>query len=215
MRLPRKIKGNGEGVPIVALDVDGTLGNYHKHFLSFAENWFGREMPDPLDINPGMELYRFMGVTLTQYREAKLAFRQGGWKRWMPVYPGASELTLAIQEAGAEVWICTTRPYLRLDNIDPDTREWLDRNGIMYNAVLFGDQKYTELKRQAYKRVAAVLDDMPKMTWQAFRLGFAPVYLMDQPYNRDTLDHAWRVKSLPEAQEAILKNIAHWKDTQK
>ena len=111
-------------------------------------------MPKQDEINPGMRLHKFMGVTLRDYRECKLAYRQGGLKRFMPCYPGASELATALRRRGAEVWICTTRPYLRLDSIDPDTREWLRRNKIKYDAILYGDDKYRELKRQAGPRVA-------------------------------------------------------------
>lgn len=179
------IRTNGHGIPIVALDVDGTLGDFHSHFLHFAQNWFGKEMPDSEQINVGLPLHRFMGVSKARYREAKLAYRQGGWKRWMPVYPGSSELTHDIQRAGAEVWICTTRPYLRLDNIDPDTREWLRRSRIKYNAVLFGEDKYTELRRQAGDRVVAVVDDLPEMLKAARQNGFDNLYMRSQPYNMD------------------------------
>lgn len=198
------IRTNGHGLPVVALDIDNTLGDYHSHFLEFAEKWIGREMPDPKDINPGLPLYKFMDISKATYREAKLAYRQGGWKRWMPVYPGAADLTRMIQRAGAEVWICTTRPYLRLDNIDPDTREWLRRSRIRYNAVLFGEHKYKELKRQAGSRVCAIADDLPELLHSASLQGFDNLYLRSQPYNNgihirfhrfDNLDYLWhRIK---------------------
>lgn len=205
------IRTNGHGLPVVALDIDGTLGDYHAHFLDFAEKWIGRPMPDAHEINPGLPLYRFMGVSKATYREAKLAYRQGGWKRWMPVYPGAAELTRLIQTAGAEVWICTTRPYLRLDNIDPDTREWLKRNRIRYNAVLFGDDKYRELKRQAGDRVCAIADDLPDLLQSASRFGFRKLYLRDQPYN--TGNYIWlrRVENLDALWDRIKQDILEWK----
>ena len=209
------IRTNGHGLPIVSLDIDNTLGNYHAHFLDFAEKWFGREMPDPKEINPGLPLFRFMRVTKAKYREAKLAYRQGGWKRWMPAYPGASELTREIQAAGAEVWICTTRPYLRLDNIDPDTREWLRRNRIKYNAVIFGDDKYTELKRQAGTRVAAVVDDLPEMVARAHGLGFKPIYIRKQPYNLDNQITDLEFDDLGVLCERLKKDIRRWRESNK
>jgi len=205
------MKTNGEGVPVVALDIDGTLGDYHGHFLAFAENWIGRPMPKPYEINPGLRLHRFMGVPLRTYRECKLAYRQGGLKRWMPAYPGAAGLTKAIQRAGAQVWICTTRPYLRLDNIDPDTQEWLRRNGIRFDAVLYGDEKYRELKRQCKPRVAAILEDLPELWLEANRLfPDSSVFLMDQPYNR-LVDTHLRMPKIGYAQEQILMAIERWR----
>lgn len=169
--------------PVVALDIDGTLGDYHTHFLRFAEQWYGRAMPDPKDNTDGVPLYKWMGTSKATYRQCKLAYRQGGLKRSMPVYPGASMLTHRLRAAGAEVWIATTRPYLRLDNIDPDTRHWLRRNRIQFDGVLFGEHKYRDLNRILGERVLFVVDDLPSMVTQADALGLRAI-LRDQPYNR-------------------------------
>lgn len=211
------------GTPIVALDIDGTIGDYHGHFLRFAEGWIGRPMPDPSRINPGLSLHGFMGVSKATYRQCKLAYRQGGLKRSMPVYAGADELSRSIRHAGAELWITTTRPYLRLDNIDPDTRHWLRRHRIQYDAVLWGEHKYHTLARTAgVNRVVAVLDDLPEMVDQALKLGLRS-FLRDQPYNRfeewdDGNDLSQRIRCVPrvydlsQAQELILAEIAKWKE---
>jgi len=184
--------------PIVALDIDGTLGDWHRHFLTFAAQWTGRPMPAPEDINPGLPLHRHMGMSKATYRQCKLAFRQGGLKRSMPVYDGARELTVRLRKAGAEVYICTTRPYLRLDNIDPDTRHWLRRNGIQYDGVLFGEHKYRDLaKFVGADRIVAVLDDLPEMCEQAAQVigERASVLLRSQPYNQHVTGFA-RIESL-------------------
>lgn len=193
------MKTNGEGKPIVALDIDGTLGDYHRNFLEFADRYFHSSCGSWLEMaktrdNPGLPLWEWMGIQRRDYRDAKLAYRQGGWKRWMPVYEGAAELTREMRSAGAEVWLCTTRPYLRLDNVDPDTREWLSRNGIEYDALLFdpvdeSTSKYHELARQAGNRVASIVDDLPEMIEAAYEAGLCPYpqrgpILRDQPYNR-------------------------------
>src|SRR5512144_693665 len=120
------MRSNGDGKPVVALDIDGTLGDYHSNFLTFADLYFGTtgfQVMLGLD-NPGLPLWEWMGISQRDYRDAKLAYRQGGWKRWMPCYPGAADFTDFIRKQGAEVWLCTTRPYLRLDYVDPDTRHW-------------------------------------------------------------------------------------------
>ncbi len=210
---------NGYGKPVVALDIDGTMGDYHGHFLRFAEGWYGRPMPSPEEINPGLPLHKFMRTQKKTYRECKLAYRQGGMKRTMPCYPGASDLTQALRRAGAEVWICTTRPYLRLDNIDPDTREWLRRNRIRYDAVIYGEDKYKELKRQVgLGRIVAIVDDLPEMVRAAQMIGIRNVYLRDQPYNRhldDRLDCCWRFERMSQLQVNLVEDIRAWKEKSK
>lgn len=216
------MKTNGEGKPVVALDIDGTLGDYHLNFLRFAAMYF--DLPNLVDDrlgqpNPGLPLWQWLGLDLRDYREAKLAYRQGGWKRWMPCYPGAAELTRKIQDAGAEVWLCTTRPYLRLDNIDPDTREWLRRNEIHYDALLFDPTheadgtKYDELVRQVAPRVASVVDDLPEMIEAAYKLslgGMMGPILRDQPYNRH-YENWRRSGSCDEIWHRVSHDIEQWK----
>lgn len=208
--------------PVVALDIDGTLGDYHAHFLWFATHYFGREFPDPRKINPGLRLSVFMGISHAEYRECKLAYRQGGLKRFMPAYPGADRLTRRVRAAGADLWICTSRPYLRLDNIDPDTREWLRRNNIEYDAVIWEGidedylSKYTDLTAQVgVDRIVAVVDDLPAQISDARRNGISQVYMMDQPYNREpATPDAIRITDLDDLCSKIVLDIEIWKGWQ-
>lgn len=222
------MRSNGDGKPVVALDIDGTLGDYHANFLRFAALYFGVDAPnrnwDPQTPNPGLPLWEHMGLLQRDYRDAKLAYRQGGWKRWMPAYQMASDLTDFIRQQGAEVWLCTTRPYLRLDNVDPDTREWLRRNQIQYDALLFDPAhaedgtKYDELRRQAGNRVASIVDDLPEMILaaksafkdtRAGRQWLAPI-IREQPYN-GTFVWDRRASDLREVLEMVLSDIGVWR----
>lgn len=162
--------------PVVALDIDGTLGDYHSHFIQFAEGWLNKKLPQHNMYDGTTRFWEYLGLELTQYREIKLAYRQGGLKRTMPAYSFASELTRQLRQAGAEIWICTTRPYLRLDNIDPDTRAWLDRNNIYYDHMIYGDDKYRQLDNIVDKeRIVGVLDDLPDHVEDAFHRDMDPV----------------------------------------
>jgi phosphoglycolate phosphatase-like HAD superfamily hydrolase len=204
------MRSNGNG-PIVAIDVDGTLGDYHGHFLRFAADWYGREMPDPAEINPGLPLHKFMRTSKATYRQCKLAYRQGGLERSMPVYDGANELCRSVRKAGAELWLCTTRPYLKYDQLYKDTLHWLRRHRIPYDAVIHGPNKYRDLVRTvARDRVAAVLDDLPELITQADTIGLDTI-LRDQPYNSHFY-HPWRVCDMEEAEYVILLHIKKWKE---
>lgn len=127
----------------------------------------------------------------------------------MPCYEGSSDAVRAIRKAGAEVWICTTRPYLRLDNIDPDTRHWLRRNGIQYDGVIFGSTKYNVLRRiVGADRIVAVFDDLPEQYDRARNIGL-PAMLRDQPYNRFRND-AERVSSSQEIATEAIRRSRQW-----
>lgn len=193
--------------PVVALDVDGTLGYYHEHFLTYAEEFLQRATPDQWD--GSMPFWQCAGTSKLVYREMKLGYRQGRHKRSMPVVPHSAELTRALRKAGAEVWVCTTRPYLRLDNIDPDTRWWLRHHGIQYDGVLFGDSKYRDLRKLVGSaRVVAVLDDDPDLIRQAESAGL-PSFLIDREYNRT--GKCERFTDLIHAEKFFVSRIEEWR----
>ena len=192
--------------PVVALDIDGTLCAYHQHFTRFAEQWTGKPMPDVAEPTGGVPFHKHLGISKSTYRRIKLAYRQGGMKRSMPVYPGVGDLTRHIRSKGCQVWICTTRPYLSLDNIEPDTRHWLrERAHAQFDNVLFGEHKYRDLvKAVGRNRVVMIADDLPAMIDQACDLGLR-AYLKAQPYNvqYDRSDMAGRFRTVAELKEAF------------
>lgn len=152
--------------PIVAVDIDGTLGNYHAHFEEFMEGYFDKRVNAGCLYAGGEAMstwaLREFGVNRAQFRDCKLAYRQGGLKRTMPLFDGAADLCERVRAAGAELWLTTTRPYLRLDNVDPDTREWLRRKGIQYDYLMYDEDKYQVLhdRLESPERVVAIVDDL-------------------------------------------------------
>lgn len=160
--------------PVVAFDIDGTLGDYHGHFLKFAEQYLGRGRNGINYAGGRMFSDWFCKVyhtTLDEFRDIKLAYRQGAQKRSMPMYDGASDMVNEIASLDVEIWVTTTRPYLRLDNVDPDTREWLSRNNIPFDGLIYDEKKYQILAdRIEANRVVAVLDDQINYVSEAGRM---------------------------------------------
>lgn len=185
--------------PVFGLDIDGTLGEYHRHFFSFAAGWLGREID--MHYDGRLPMARHIGVSKERYRQIKLAYRNGGLKRSMPAYPWASQLTRTLRSWGGEVWLCTTRPYLSHDNIDADTRHWVRRNGIACNGVIWGEHKYRELAATVGKeRVVCALDDLPEMCSQAMELGISPVLALRE-HNLPIYEMTWPVQGMYVATE--------------
>lgn len=199
--------------PVVSVDIDGTMGKYHEHILDFFDHYFGWEMPRGWDGTGNWEDH--LGLSQRQYQDAKLAFRQGGLKRWMPVFDGAAALMELARRSGAEIWITTTRPYLRLDSVDPDTRAWLFRNGIMYDHLLYHDQKYKELRKNVdQRRVAFVLEDLPSQYNEAQGYFGGAAYLIEREHNQAFRKGHPAVKTvadLSDAQLAMAIDLEEWK----
>lgn len=203
--------------PVVAIDIDGTLGDYHTHFTQFACQYLQTDWP-VMDIYDGSEPHRVwamrvFGIGVKEFRDIKLAFRQGGLKRSMPVYPAAAKLVNALYEAEAEVWITTTRPYLRLDNIDPDTRFWLANNDIeAYDGLLYHEDKYRWLADNIDpRRVVAILDDLPEQ-YDAAHERFGPTVPIQRrtQYNRSA-QRPNQVRTLESALEIIQIRLNNWR----
>lgn len=198
--------------PVVALDIDGTLGRYHEHFLNFLEKWLDRPLP--------MEAWRYdgdgefsdaTGLTKHTYQQAKLAFRAGGFKRWMPAFDGTQQLVNVALAFGAELWITTTRPWMRMDNIDEDTRFWLERMSIPFKGLLFDEHKYQMLCDRIDKgRIAFVLEDQWDMYDEADALGL-PVHLARSQWNR-AIHRQRACGTLGEAATAIHASLNTWRE---
>lgn len=177
--------------PVVAIDIDGTLGDYHTHFIRFALGWLGLDqLPAGVKLYSGEEPFKewfqaSFKTDVTTFRNIKLAYRQGGMKRTMPVYRGADRMVIELQGAGAEIWLTTTRPHDRYDRVDPDTREWLRRNQIAFDGLLFSGNKIDELlARIDPERIVTVLDDQEEvLKTVAERIGGNVAVLRRTGYN--------------------------------
>lgn len=197
--------------PVFGIDIDGTLGEYHDHFIRFARAWMGKHIPSGYD--GSVPMAKWCGVGRSKYRDCKLAYRRGGLKRSMPCFGHARELTVSLRRKGAGVVICTTRPYLALDNVEPDTTEWLRRNRIQYDGMITGEHKYRELKKTyGEKNVVAVLDDLPEMVMQAWEIGLKPV-LRARPYNTPT-NFPLVAHNLREAENIFVEMLKMWRKSQ-
>ena len=201
----------GPDAPLVALDLDGTLGDYHRHFERFAQMWTGRDIVwDPEIVGP---FYKQLGMSKAVYRQCKLAYRMGGMKRSIPMFEGADELSRAIRGAGAAIAACTTRPYLAMSTIDLDTQHWLKRNGIQVDHILYGEHKYRDLvKSVGSNRVVCALDDDLSQLGIATRLGVTPILRRNEAnkgYEQEL--GRWFVSDLHQAQEVILHLIEQHK----
>lgn len=212
-------KCSAEVKPIVALDIDGTLGDYHTHFLMFASRYLGKTDGWWTDMYGGGDHGSFRewfckasGQDLRTFRDIKLAYRQGAQKRSMPIFRGASALTELLKDGyGAEVWITTTRPFLRLDNVDPDTRFWLEHHGIKYDNLIADDEKMGRLWELVDPyRVVGVLDDLLPPLIDAVKLFPNAITIMRKTAYNMKLNWVNEADELKDAGGWISEKIKEW-----
>lgn len=197
--------------PVVAVDIDGTLANYHGDFLQFAERYLDQQFRS--DYMGDEEMHVFMGLPLEEYREVKLAYRQGGGKRMMPIFEGAVELMARLRNMDVEVWITTTRPFQRLDSTDPDTRFWLKRHNLPYDHLLYHEDKYRVMSESVDPgRVVAVVDDLPEqLVWADTYFGSRVPFQVTTKYNMGLQNHSWMRGDLFEATDEVAARIRAWR----
>ena len=159
--------------PVIALDIDGTLGDYYEHFRWFAELYLQRPVSADWDLAQTSEFSDALGLEKHVYRDIKLAYRQGGMKRSLPAFEAVGDMVKILRAShGIQVWICTTRPWQRLDNIDPDTQFWINRIMGKVDGVIYGEEKYEDLIDIVGKdRILGVIDDLPENVIAADKLG--------------------------------------------
>lgn len=158
--------------PVVALDIDGTLADYYGHFHWFAELYLQKSVPVHWHRQFRGEFSDALGLEKNLYRQIKLAYRQGGMKRSIKAFDGAGQAVRSLRKRGIAVWICTTRPWNRLDNIDPDTSFWIEHNLGRVDGVIYGEDKYLDLMDIVGKdRILGIIDDLPENVEKAEGLG--------------------------------------------
>jgi len=206
--------------PVAAVDIDGTLGEYHEHFLRFAGEYLGiSTLPAGKRLYDGSVAFRTwftqtFRTDVKTFRDIKLAYRQGAQKRSMPVRPFARGLIKSLREMDVEVWLTTTRPYMRLDNVDPDTRFWLKRHGIKYDHLLYDEYKYEVLSHQVDpERVCFVLDDLDEKLLEASRFfDESACVLYATSWNSASWANWDRVSSEREVHLAATAKVQAWKE---
>jgi hypothetical protein len=203
--------------PVVAIDIDGTMGNYHQHFLIFASGYLNRPINNSYRGKPRFKEWFCDNYQCTadDWHDIKLAYRQGGMKRTMPVYNDARTLMTSMRMLGAEIWVTTTRPYVRHDNVDPDTREWLARNYIPYDYLIYDGHKYGKLAELVNpERVCAILEDLVEEIGEAVHyFGKNVPILRRTPFNTATSSPGVsEAASLLMAEKIMRNKVNKWKE---
>lgn len=185
---------------VVGVDIDGVLADYPKSFLDFINEELGTNYT--MDMVDSYDIPRCLGMTTEQGVRLKDKYRQSGYKRFIPVCEGAREMLQWMRGQGYKIMLLTARPYEEYKRIFADTLEWLERNNLPYDSIIFDERKEERLLREFGKdRIEFFIDDVAGNTNTISRLG-VPCYLITRPYNVDNelAEGVTRIDTLEEVQ---------------
>lgn len=170
--------------PVLGLDIDGTIADYHTHFVEFLNRvYFTHEKKTfgAWNQSPTGEFSEMLNLPKDEYRAAKLAYRLGGFKRCLPLFgndfdkngPDAVRIEIQyLRSQGIQVWVCTQRPWQALTTVDVDTQYWIQHVVGEIDGLIYGEDKYADLVDiVGRQRVLGVADDLPECIHRAQDLG--------------------------------------------
>lgn len=159
------------------VDIDGVLCDYRKTWHDFL-------------ISRGVGVVNNISVDLSgalsdpsQYRFLKEDFRREGWKTKMNAFENASIFTETLSSFGLKVVIVTARPMHEHMRIYYDTVDWLEKNGIFYDHLVF-EEKKREWASANLNKIRFCVEDDPLQAQKMSTWGMK-VFLVDQPYNKN------------------------------
>ena len=167
---------------VICLDIDGILCDYTTTWLKFIENNFPGELviytkEDVTSLDLSMTL-----KNPSKYKELKHLFRESGAKRQAIVNPGAKELLIRLSK-NYKIVLVTARPVQIYKRIYADTIEWLKKNELYFDFLVFEEDKRNWVITHKDK-VEFCLEDSPNQAKQLDAYGIK-VYLLDCSYNKE------------------------------
>lgn len=174
---------------VVALDIDGVLNMYPDPWVNFLNNWLDTEYEDLNQVKNS--------VPYQKYRDIKWQYRESGVKATLPVREGAVELTKKLDALGYSIILLTSRPFNEHKSLFKQTTDFLTRNGFIYDGLIFGENKHTEIL-QRVPNLAFMVEDHRYYANMVSKWGYT-TFLVNNLYNQGLIvEKVQRINELKE-----------------
>ncbi len=205
-RYKQELQLDFESDRIVGVDIDGVLADYPYHFVNFINEKIGTNYK-PEDITTYDLYYGCLGLPVQIVKNLKDEFRQSGQNRYIPLIKGAKDFLKELQEDGYRIVLLSARPYKKYKRIFADTQEWLKKNKLVHDAILWDEDKCERLIREYGKdNVKFFIEDHLGNANSIAKI--SKVYLINKPYNQGkTHKNVLRVDDL---QEVLQNELVRW-----
>jgi len=184
---------------IVGVDIDGVIADYPRSFVEYINQELGTNYD--ADKVKKYDIYEELGINTELGIKLKDKYRQSGQKRYIPVIDGAKEMLQGLRDQGYKIVLLTARPYKKYNRIFSDTMEWLETNSLVYDAIIFDEDKEERLLKEfGNNRVDFFIEDVASNANAISTLG-VKCFLVDRPYNQDASlnDNVTRIDNIKEA----------------
>jgi hypothetical protein len=173
-----KILQNLNGKKVAILDLDGVLASYPESWIEFLQKR-GITISIEAWIEEDMKM-RFL-MDPRRYFSLKHEFIESGGYRDMGILPGAILFTELLKRKGYIIVILTSRPYPTYKRVFGDTLLWLKENNIVFDAILFDENKVEAVVSRGIKPQFVVEDNL-NYAKQFSSIG-VKTFLLRRPYN--------------------------------
>ncbi len=160
---------------IAIIDIDGILASWPKTFINFVNEKTNNNFKSYKDLRNNLE--RLLMFNL------KEQYRLSGIKKEMDVLFDATKFTKFLKKENYSIIIVTARPYEKYFRIYSDTLNWLNKNNILYDAIIWKQEKEKYIIEHFKKENVAFcidddIDNINKLTTSGFKTFYIPNELM-------------------------------------
>jgi len=172
-----------------AIDIDGVLSRYPDGWLTFASAKLGKTFDDIFVMKNT--------VPYQQYRDLKHLYRISGVKEHLATLPNASSLTLELKRLGYTIILLSKRPVDEYPVLFNQTVNWLSKNNIFYDGIIFDENKHTKIINDI-PHLKFMIEDHRYIANLVAKFGYR-VFLVNTKYNEgEVLKNVIRINDLME-----------------
>lgn len=183
---------------IIGVDIDGVLADYPKSFIDYAEQETGLKF-NIEKYNISGEMAKIIGEE--KAKAIKHKYRISGQKRFIPIIKGVQEGLKILKKKGYKIVLLSARPIKQYKRIFSDTIEWLQKNKLVFDAILWDENKEDRVIKE-FPHMNFMIEDVLENANKIAKAGYK-VFLINKPYNKGKIEKkVIRVNNW----EEILKN---------